>query len=97
MAHPAKTSMKPARAAPKKQPDKDPTPVIHDVRSPFGIAYRVEAAAELLDIGRTKMWALVYEGRLPARKIDGATVILHDDLVAFARSAPLYEPTNAAQ
>lgn len=64
---------------------------------PFGICYRVDKAADLIGMGRTKIWALVWEQRIPAHKIDGATVILHDDLVEFVRSCPRFEPANAPQ
>jgi excisionase family DNA binding protein len=84
-----------AQTPARKKPDM--TAAVPDIRSRLGIAYRVEQAAELLDIGRTKMWALVYDRRVPAHKIDGATVILHEDLVAFVRAAPLFEPANSDQ
>lgn len=64
---------------------------------PFGICYRVDKAADLLGMGRTKIWSLVWEKRIPAHKIDGATVILHDDLVEFVRSCPRFEPANSPQ
>lgn len=61
---------------------------------PTRLAYRVEAAAGLINISTSKMWALVKDGRVPVRKLDGATLILHEELVAFLRSLPRNPPRD---
>ncbi len=78
-------------------PEKKAPPLVESAPLLAGIAYRVDEAARRIDIGKSKMWELVWNKRIPARKIDGATVILHEDLVAFVREAPLFERANAAQ
>ncbi|MBE7197184.1 MAG: helix-turn-helix domain-containing protein [Parafilimonas terrae] len=61
---------------------------------PLAISYRVENAAKLLGLGKTTVWDLIWRKELVAHKIRGATVILHDDLVAFVRSSPRFEPQH---
>lgn len=53
------------------------------------LAYRVEDAAAMIGVGKSKIWELIQEGRLSARKIDGSTIILHADLEAFVVATPL--------
>lgn len=53
------------------------------------LAYRIPEAAAMIGVGKSKVWELIQEGRLPARKIDSSTVILHADLEAFIVAAPL--------
>lgn len=61
------------------------------------LAYRVDEAAAVMGIGRAKLWALIAEGRIQARRIDGATVVRHSDLEDFLASAPAVEPKKPAQ
>ena len=52
------------------------------------IAYRVDDAAAVIGVSDGKVWRLIREGRLPARKLDGSTIIRHEDLVAFIDGLP---------
>ena len=52
-------------------------------------AYRVDDAAAVIGVSSSKVWSLIREGRLPARKIDGSTIILHEDLKTFITRLPL--------
>lgn len=47
------------------------------------LAYRVEEAAELISLGRTKVVALVSTGELPSIKVGGRRLIPRQDLQAF--------------
>ena len=62
----------------------------HYTGEPKG-AYRPREFETRYGIGHTKLYQLIGSGRLIARKLDGATVILHDDAEAWARSLPLAE------
>lgn len=55
---------------------------------PESLAYRVKDAARLMGIGRSKVFELIKEGHLPARKIGGATLVLRADIIAFLEGAP---------
>lgn len=55
---------------------------------PEPLAYRVKEAARLMGIGRSTLFELIKEGRLPARKVCGATVVLRADIIAFLEDAP---------
>lgn len=61
------------------------------------LSYRVDDAATMLGIGKSKVWELISTGRLGARKIDGATVILHSALVDFLDASPQAEARYTAQ
>ena len=61
------------------------------------LSYRVEDAAAMIGVGKSKIWELIQEGRLSARKIDGSTIILHTDLEAFVVAAPPTDATKRAQ
>lgn len=52
------------------------------------LAYNVEEARSQLSIGRDKFYKLIREGRLVARKCGKRTLILAEDLQAFARTLP---------
>ena len=53
------------------------------------LAYRVDDAAAIIGVSDSKVWTLIREGRLPARRLDGSTVIRHEDLIAFVNGLPL--------
>lgn len=55
------------------------------------LAYKPGTAAEAVDTGRTTIYDAMRSGQLPARKLGTTTLILHDDLVAWLHSLPLYE------
>ena len=48
------------------------------------VAYSVDSAATALSIGRTKLYALIREGRLPVLKIGTRTLIRCEDLRKLA-------------
>ncbi|MGI3903065.1 MAG: SWIB/MDM2 domain-containing protein [Janthinobacterium lividum] len=53
------------------------------------LAYRVDDAAAVIGVSDGKVWRLIREGRLPARKLDGSTIIRQEDLIAFINDLPL--------
>jgi excisionase family DNA binding protein len=48
------------------------------------LLYRVEEAAGVLSLGRSKVYELIARGHIRAVKIDGATRIPADEIEAFA-------------
>lgn len=52
------------------------------------LAYRVPVAARLIGISKSKMWAMISEKKIVARKIGGSTIILHSDLQSLLNDAP---------
>ncbi len=53
------------------------------------LAYRVDEVAALIGMSGSKVWSLIREGRLPARRLDGSTIVRHEDLTAFIDALPL--------
>ena len=53
------------------------------------LAHRINKVHEVAPWGRSTTYKLVREGRLPARRLDGATFVLNADLERFLRSLPL--------
>jgi hypothetical protein len=49
------------------------------------LAYRLNDLHNHAPWGRSKSYELVASGRLPARKLDGATLVLAEDLEDFIR------------
>jgi hypothetical protein len=54
-------------------------------------AYRPREFEIRYGIGHTKLYELLKSRRLVARKLGSATVILHEDAEAWARSLPVAE------
>jgi excisionase family DNA binding protein len=52
------------------------------------LAYRVEQAALVVGLSKSKVWDLIAEGRIRARKEGAATLVLHDDLVSYLQALP---------
>jgi excisionase family DNA binding protein len=52
------------------------------------LAYDIEQACTLANIGRTSVYAAIRDGQLKARKFRRRTVILHEDLTAFLKELP---------
>jgi hypothetical protein len=52
------------------------------------LAYSVDSVVDATDSGRTKIYKWIKSGRLRAKKADGRTIILADDLKAFLASLP---------
>lgn len=48
----------------------------------------IAQAVRLLGIGRSTLYALIKEGRLPVRKLGKRTLILREDLDRFIASLP---------
>lgn len=51
--------------------------------------YRPEEFQVRYGIGKTKFFALVKDGRIVARKLDGAILVRHEDAEAWARALPV--------
>lgn len=56
------------------------------------ISYRVDHAAELIGLSPSRVWELIGEGAIRAKKLGRATVILHDVLRAYVEGAPDWMP-----
>jgi excisionase family DNA binding protein len=52
------------------------------------IAVSISDATKIIGCGRTKLYELVAEGKLPARKLGTRTLVLYKDLLELVRSAP---------
>ncbi len=51
--------------------------------APDAMAYRVPQVAESLGVSESKVWKLIAQGELQARKIGRSTVIRTEDLKAY--------------
>jgi len=47
------------------------------------ISYRIDVAADVVGISKSKLWALIAQGELSTFKIDECTLIRAEDLQAF--------------
>lgn len=54
---------------------------------PPRLLFTVREAAPILGMGKSKLYRLVREGKVPHRKIDGAVWFNQDDLDAIVESA----------
>jgi excisionase family DNA binding protein len=61
---------------------------VHNVHNEGVIAVSVETASKIANIGRTKLYALIGDGALPARKCGRRTLILVSDLQALLHNLP---------
>jgi hypothetical protein len=52
------------------------------------LAHRINRLHETAPWGRSTSYELVRTGRLPARRLGGATFVLHEDLVSFIKELP---------
>lgn len=57
-------------------------------------AHTVSDLAKQGPLGRTTLWSLIGEGKLPARKIGGKVIVLDADWRAFLESAPSARSSN---
>ncbi len=57
------------------------------------LSHSIDEVCALTGIGRTKVYQLVGNGKLKARKLGKRTIILKDDLEAFLASLESY-PAN---
>lgn len=63
-------------------------------RPPDPLAYRVDDAAAAIGVSRAKVWDLIAQGAIPARKIVGSTIILKGDLEAYLSGLPSARPPS---
>ncbi|GLU29630.1 MULTISPECIES: helix-turn-helix domain-containing protein [Brucellaceae] len=54
----------------------------------------IAQTARFLGIGRSTLYNLIKEGRLPVRKLGKRTLILRDDLDQFVASLPVKGPRD---
>lgn len=52
------------------------------------LLYRTNEVADLLAIGQSKVYRLIRDGKLKAVKVDGATRIPRESLMAYIASLP---------
>jgi excisionase family DNA binding protein len=53
------------------------------------IAYSIKQAAASAGVSRSQLYNEIANGNLPARKRGRSTLVLHDDLIAWAHGLPL--------
>ncbi|SFU39016.1 transcriptional regulator, AlpA family [Methylobacterium sp. 174MFSha1.1] len=63
-------------------------------RPPEPLAYRVDDAAAATGISRSKVWDLIAQGKIPAWKLVGSTIILRTDLEAYLSALPPVRPPS---
>ncbi|APY15171.1 helix-turn-helix domain-containing protein [Brucella sp. 10RB9214] len=54
----------------------------------------IAQAARFLGIGRSTLYNLIKNGRLPVRKLGKRTLILRDDIDQFVASLPVKSPRD---
>jgi hypothetical protein len=52
------------------------------------LAYSIDGVSDATDSGRTKIYEWINSGRLRAKKLDGRTIVLAEDLKTFLTSLP---------
>jgi excisionase family DNA binding protein len=58
------------------------------------LAYSPSECAQAIGIGRTKVYRIIADGKLPARKLDGRTLVLRSDLEAYLDQLPRLDPLD---
>lgn len=58
------------------------------------LAYTVAEACAAARVGRTVLYELIRDGKLPARKCGRRTVVLADDLRRWVESLPPIQPSG---
>lgn len=56
------------------------------------IAYKISELTDVSPFGKTKTYEAINSGALKAHKLGASTIVMHDDLEAWLRSLPEYEP-----
>jgi excisionase family DNA binding protein len=56
--------------------------------TPAPFLYRPAELAKLLKVSRQTIYNKMASGLIPARKLDGVTLILHEDVVTMLRDLP---------
>jgi excisionase family DNA binding protein len=59
-------------------------------------SYTIDEVCKLSSIGRTKLYQIIADGYLPAKKLGKRTLILHEDLVKFMGGLESF-PTQKAE
>jgi Helix-turn-helix domain len=52
------------------------------------LSYRIDEACAATGYGKTKIWRLIRAKKLVAKKDDGVTIILREDLQTYLKSLP---------
>ena len=60
------------------------------------IAYKIPEAVQVVPAGKTRLYEALNSGELKAHKQGSHTIIMRDDLEAWLRSLPEYEPAPKA-
>ena len=60
------------------------------------LAHSIPEAAKIASVGRSFLYEEIRAGRLIARKAQGRTLILHQDLVAYLSNLPTREVADEA-
>ena len=60
------------------------------------LAYTLQQARDVTGLGMTSLYDAIGSGDLAARKRGRRTIVLHDDLEAWLKSLPAYQPTGEA-
>lgn len=68
-----------------------------DALPPERITYRAREACEILGISHSKLYDLISQRRLPARKLDGVLLIRRIDIQEFIDNCPEARPDNEGQ
>ena len=56
------------------------------------LAYTAEEVAEMVGIGRSKLYQHINTGQLQAKKLGRRTIVLKNDLEAYVLELESYEP-----
>lgn len=60
----------------------------HDDAKPKRIGYSVKRACQTLDVGRTKLFEEIEEGRLKVRYLGRKLIIPHDEIISWLAALP---------
>jgi hypothetical protein len=61
---------------------------IRGVLPDWKLSYRIDEACAATGYGKTKIWSLIRAKKLVAKKDDGVTIILREDLQTYLKSLP---------
>lgn len=59
------------------------------------LSYNIDEVCQICSIGRTKLYQMIADNYLPAKKLGKRTLILHDDLVAFMGGLENFSTKNS--
>ena len=55
---------------------------------PFQAVYRINEAARMMGISRSKLYALARQKRVEVRKLDGRSIVTQESISAFLATLP---------